>query len=734
MKKLFLISLFTLATNALFAQDFNFDEVTYSQEKTIFKLLAPKNMKRVILTVYDKDIALRIHKDSNGYEAVYTDSSDKSYKMKLGKDGIWKVEVMGDLKGKYYTFNIADHTRWGMGCIPLLLPYQTFYGETPGVFAKAVGVNGKCGVIIDMKETNPKGWEQDKRPVVKSPADLVIYEMHHRDFSIDASSGLKNKGKFLALTEPKAINHLKELGVNAIHILPSYDFGSIDETSIDKDLYKQYANKNLPEAVFPPEPNFSPQYNWGYDPVNYNVPEGSYSTNPYDPTCRIREFKQMVQALHKAGIRVILDVVYNHTYDIVHSNFQKTYPDYYYRKTEKGKHPAGSVKNMSMGVCYPNEDCGVYSNGSGCGNETASEQPMMRRFMLESVKYWINEYHIDGFRFDLMGVHDIETMNLIRDEVNKIDPTIFIYGEGWSAGQCAYPLEKLAVKAHVNQLHGIAAFSDEIRDALRGPFSDDTKGAFLAGIPGEEESIKFGIAGAIAHPQVDMSKVNYSKEPWANEPTQMISYVSCHDDMCLVDRLKASVAPLRSEGLGEAELIRLDLLAQTAVFTSQGVPFMLSGEEMLRDKKGVHNSFESPDSVNHLDWQNLQRYPQVFDYYKNLIALRKNHPAFRLGKADLVRKHLTFFGVPSSKEEGSGVVVNNTPCLVGFILKDHAGGDAWKDIIVILNANREPQTVTIPEGKYMVVCCDGKIDESGLGEVHGDKVVVDPQSALIIHN
>ena len=687
---------------------FNFDEVTYTPEKTTFKLFAPKDMKYVIVTIYDKDIGpnVEINPDDGSDRVISSGDLEKSYKMKYGKDHVWKVVVKGDLKGKYYTFNVADHKRWGMGCIPVPLKYGTFYGETPGVFAKAVGVNGKCGVILDLKETNPEGWAQDKRPEVKSPADLVIYEMHHRDFSIDRSSGLKNKGKFLALTEPKAISHLKSLGVNAVHILPSYDFGSVDEMRLQNN-----------------------KYNWGYDPVNYNVPEGSYSTNPYDPTCRIREFKQMVQALHKAGIRVILDVVYNHTYDIVHSNFQRTFPDYYYRKTEQGEHPAGSVKKVVMGRKFFNEDCGTYSNGSGCGNETASERPMMRRFMLESVKYWISEYHIDGFRFDLMGVHDIETMNLIRDEVNKIDPTIFIYGEGWSAGQCAYPQEKLAVKAHVNQLHGIAAFSDEIRDALRGPFSDDTKGAFLAGIPGEEESLKFGIAGAIAHPQVDMKKVNYSKEPWANEPTQMISYVSCHDDMCLVDRLKASVAPLRSEGLGEAELIRLDLLAQTAVFTSQGVPFMLSGEEMLRDKKGVHNSFESPDSVNHLDWQNLQRYPQVFDYYKNLIALRKNHPAFRLGKADLVRKHLEFLS-PLPTGEGPGVGL----CLVGFCLKDHAGGDAWKDIIVILNANREPQTVTIPEGKYTVVCCDGKIDESGLGEVHGDKVVVDPQSALIIHN
>ncbi len=648
-------------------EGFCFDEMTYSPSETVFKLFAPT--------------------DAECYVKVGNDS----IAMTLA-DSIWTATMPGDQKGKEYVFVVNGQS-------------------SPGVFAKAVGVNGKCGVILDLKETNPEGWAQDKRPEVKSPADLVIYEMHHRDFSIDASSGLKNKGKFLALTEEKAINHLKSLGVNAIHILPSYDFGSVDETRLQDN-----------------------KYNWGYDPVNYNVPDGSYSTDPFDPQCRIREFKQMVQALHKAGIRVILDVVYNHTYDIEHSNFQKTFPDYYYRKEAPLSSPEGDTSAQNTIEAPSGAVGGAYSNGSGCGNETASERPMMRRFMLESVKYWINEYHIDGFRFDLMGVHDIETMNLIRDEVNKIDPTIFIYGEGWSAGQCAYPLEKLAVKAHVNQLHGIAAFSDEIRDALRGPFSDNTKGAFLAGIAGEEESLKFGIVGAIAHPQVDMTKVNYSKEPWANEPTQMISYVSCHDDMCLVDRLKASVAPLRLEGLGEAELIRLDLLAQTAVFTSQGVPFMLSGEEMLRDKKGVHNSFESPDSINHLDWQNLQRYPQVFDYYKNLIALRKNHPAFRLGKAELVRKHLTFFGVPSSEEEGSGVVANNTPCLVGFILKDHAGGDAWKDIIVILNANREPQTVTIPKGKYTVVCCDGKIDESGLGEVHGDKVVVDPQSALIIHN
>ena len=422
------------------------------------------------------------------------------------------------------------------------------------------------------------------------------------------------------------------------------------------------------------------------------MPEGGYSTDPYQPEVRIREFKQMVQALHKAGISVILDVVYNHTYDIEHSNFQRTYPDYFYRKTEDGQ----------------------YSNGSGCGNETASDKPMMRQFMLESVKYWIEEYHIDGFRFDLMGVHDIQTMNAIRQMVDNIDPTIFIYGEGWSAGTCAYPQEKLGMKANIPQMPEIAAFSDEIRDALRGPFSDDTKPGWLGGET-EEGSLRFGISGAISHPQVDMTKVNYSTKPWALEPTQMISYVSCHDDMCLVDRLKASIP-----GLSEEELIRLDLLAQTAVFTSQGVPFMLSGEELLRDKKGVHNSFESPDEINHLDWNNKTKYPQVFEYYKNLIQLRKNHPAFRLGNADLVRKHLEFIETPKGT--------------VAFRLKNYAGRDDWRDIIVILNANKTPAEVSIPEGHYTVVCCDGQINEQGLGTLKGDKAIADPQSALIIHN
>ena len=632
-----------MTTMVSHAQDFKFDEVNYTPQETTFKLFAPNDAKKV---------CLRLYKDGQ------TKKAQKTVKMVRTDNELWTATVKGDLKGCFYTFDMGR-------------------GECAGVFAKAVGVNGQRGAIIDWATTNPAGWERDVRPVIKSPVDLVIYEMHHRDFSI-ARDGAQYKGKFMALTEPWAIQHLTDLGVNAIHILPSYDYGSVDETRLNE-----------------------PQYNWGYDPVNYNVPEGGYSTNPYDPACRILEFKEMVQALHKAGIRVILDVVYNHTYDIDHSNFQRTYPDYYYRKNPDG----------------------TYSNGSGCGNETASDKPMMRRFMLESVKYWINEYHIDGFRFDLMGIHDIETMNQIRQAVDEIDPSIFIYGEGWSAGSCAIPGEQLGVKANVPKMPGIAAFSDEIRDALRGPFTDDTKPGWLGGAPDLTESLKFGIVGAIRHPQVDMSKVNYSKEPWALEPTQMISYVSCHDDMCLVDRLCASVLNAQRSALNAqqiAELIRLDQLAQTVVFTSQGVPFLLSGEELMRDKKGVHNSYESPDSINQFNWENKAKYPQLFGYYKNLIALRKHHPAFRLGSADLVRKHLEFLKAPKD--------------VVAFQLKNYAGRDDWRNIIVVLNASKAEQTVSVPQQKYTVVCRDGVINEQGLASFDANQVKVSPQTALIIHD
>ncbi|MGM9711847.1 MAG: type I pullulanase [Prevotella sp.] len=617
-----------------------FNEMTYTKEVSSFKLNAPSKAKSVKVNIYNEGV---------GGTAV------KTVKMKRTGNDTWTADIPGDLKGLFYTFQVQTGKK--------------AMQETPGVFAKAVAVNGRRAAIVDMGETNPEGWDNDRRPLTKSPVDLVIYEMHHRDFSISPTSGLKNKGKFLALTEPKAVYYLKNLGVNAVHLLPSFDYASVDESKPDV-----------------------PQYNWGYDPLNYNVPEGSYSTDASCPVARIREFKQMVQALHKAGIRVILDVVYNHTFNIEESNFNLTYPGYYFRTTADGK----------------------ISDGSGCGNETASEKPLMRQFMIESVLYWAKEYHIDGFRFDLMGIHDIETMNLIRKALDEVDPNIYMYGEGWSAGTCAYPVEKLAMKANTRQLDRIGAFCDDMRDAIRGPFNDDHKAAFLGAIPGNEESIRFGIAGCIDHPQIDMSKVNYSKAPWANSPAQMISYISCHDDMCVVDRLKASIP-----GITTDELIRLDLLGQTMVFTSQGVPFIYAGEEVLRDKKGVHNSFKSPDYINAIDWTNKDRYQQVFDYYRGLMELRRNHPAFRMADASMVRQHLEF--IPTSD------------CTICFRLKDNANGDSWQDIIVILNASKKAQKVAIPEGCWTSVCEGGIINLAGIAEYKGKEINVAPQEAIIIH-
>lgn len=612
-----------------------YNEMTYTPKATTFNLVAQKA----------QSVQLNLYTEGVGGKAI------KSVAMQKKQDGSWEAVVKGDLKGKFYTFNVTQDGKQ--------------LGETPGLFAKAVGVNGKRGAVIDLATTNPEGWEKDKA-LGYAPTDIIVYESHNRDFSVSRKEA-RYPGKFMALTEPWAIEHLKNLGITAIHLLPSFDYASVDEEHLER-----------------------PQFNWGYDPLNYNVPEGSYATDPFKPEVRVSEFKQMVKALHDAGIAVILDVVYNHTMDIEHSNFQRTNPDAFFRKNSDG----------------------TYSNGSACGNETASDQPLMRQYMIESFNYWAKEYHLDGFRVDLMGIHDIETMNLIRQSLPK---DVFIYGEGWSGGTCAYPIEKLAMKANTYQMPGIAAFCDEMRDALRGPFSNDHESAFLAAKPGNVESIKAGIVGCIEHPQVDYAKVNYSNAPWALQPTQMMAYVSCHDDMCLVDRLKTSIP-----GITLDELIRLDFLAQTAVFTSQGVPFMLSGEEMLRDKKGVHNSFNSPDSINQLPWENLEKYPQVMAYYKGLIALRKAHPAFRLGNADLVRKHLEFLPV------GEG--------LVAFRLKDHAGGDAWQDIYVVLNANKYAALVDVPQASYTSVVANGKVNLNGIRTTITSRLEVPAQSALIVHN
>lgn len=624
-------------------------EMVYTPGETEFTLWSP-TAEEVRLMLYDAGDG------GHAYETV---------KMKPGENGTWIASVKKDLLGKFYAFNVKINDKW--------------QGDTPGINARAVGVNGKRAAIIDWQATNPEGWDNDRRPTLHSPADMIIYEMHHRDFSVDSTSGVKNRGKYLALTEhgttnpdklATGIDHLKELGITHVHLLPSYDYASIDETKLNEN-----------------------HYNWGYDPLNYNVPDGSYATDPYQPATRVREFKQMVWSLHQSGIRVIMDVVYNHTFNTAESNFELTVPGYFYRQKEDGS----------------------LANGSGCGNETASERPMMRKFMIESVLYWMKEYHIDGFRFDLMGVHDIETMNEIRKAVSEVDPSVCIYGEGWAAEAPQYPADSLAMKANIAQMPGVAVFSDELRDGLCGSVWEKKNGGFLAGVPGGEMSVKFGIVGAIEHPQVRYDSVNYSKEAWAAQPTQMISYVSCHDGLCLVDRLKASMP-----GMTPEQLVRLDKLAQTVVFTSQGIPFIYAGEEVMRDKQGVDNSYNSSDAVNAIDWRRKTTNADVFTYYKRLIDLRKSHPAFRMGDAEMVRKHLEFLPVDGKN-------------LIAFRLKDHANGDRWGEIIVAFNSRNALARLAVPVGKYTVVCKDGVIDTRGLGTQSGAEVIIPAQSALIMY-
>ena len=622
-------------------------EMDYSPMETRFSLWSPM-AEEVVVSIYE-----------SGHEGV----AYLSVPMRKEEDGTWKVSIKKFLHGQFYTFNVKVDGKW--------------LGDTPGIMAKAVGVNGKRAAILDLQTTHPEGWEADVRPPLKSFAEIVIYEMHHRDFSMDRASGITNRGKYLALTEADTrsllgektgMDHLTELGVTHVHLLPSYDFASVDESN--------------------------PTYNWGYDPLNYHVPEGSYSTNPYHPAIRILEFKQMVQSLHQAGIRVVMDVTYNHTYDILNCNFEKTVPGYFYRLTQEGN----------------------YANASGCGNETASERPMMRKFMIESVLHWVNEYHIDGFRFDLMGIHDIETMNAIRAELDKIDPTIFMYGEGWAADSPRLPYEFLAMKANAHKMPGIAVFSDEMRDGIRGPWDDDGEGAFLIGKPGNEMSIMYGLVGCIPHPQIINRFVNHSQKAWAAQPTQMISYVSCHDDMCLADRIKHTL-PKRAT---LKERIALHKLAETFVLTSQGVPFIFAGDEVMRDKKGVNNSYNCSDEINTINWKQKTTFREVFDYIKDLIAMRKTHPAFRMGDADRIRKHMKFLQVDGSN-------------LIAFILKDHANGDAWNNIVVAFNSRKVSAKISVPKGNYTIVCKDGKINPKGMGRVNGAEVVVPAQSALIMH-
>ena len=625
-------------------------ELTYTPQDSRFRVWAP-TASDVKLLLYDNG------SDGGAYQ---------THDMKRSEKGTWTLKIEENLRGKFYTFQIKIKEKW--------------LEETPGMWVKATGVNGKRAAIIDFNETNPVGWENDARPPLQNFTDISLYELHVRDFSIASNSGIKNKGKFLAFTEhgtknktgeSTGIDHLKELGITHVHLLPVFDFASVDETKLNEN-----------------------KYNWGYDPVNYNVPEGSYSTNPYNPVTRIKEFKEMVQSLHQSGIRVIMDVVYNHTSAGKNSHLNLLAPDYFYRM---------------------NADS-TWSNASGCGNETASERAMMRKFMIESVVYWVTEYHVDGFRFDLMGIHDIVTMNEIRAALDKIDPSLFMYGEGWTAGNSPLAEEKRAVKKNAKQLENIAVFSDDIRDALKGSWMHAQIPGFVSGRDSLEESVKFGIVGGTQHDSIDYSKLIYSKEPYVNNPAQTINYVSCHDDMCLVDKLKYS----KPENATDEELVRFNKLAQTIVFTSQGIPFLYAGEELYRNKKVIHNTYQSPDSVNRIDWNAKAAQADVFNYYKGLISLRKGHSAFRMPTQELVQQHLKFINT-------------GMPNVVAYMLTNHVNDEIWKDILVIFNGNRKSAVVNIPEGEWELVCHDGQINLSGISVVDNTSFVIPPSSASIMY-
>lgn len=626
-------------------------ELVYTPEQSVFTLWAP-SADRVRLNLYASgeggDPEEQVEMEKAGY-------------------GTWRIHIDRDLKGSFYTFQIEKNGKW--------------LNETPGIWAKAVGINGNRAAVIDWNETNPEGWESDRSPELKMYSDIILYELHHRDFSIAPDSGIENKGKFLALTETgtktpegeaTGLDHLKELGVTHIHILPSFDFATVDETKLDEN-----------------------HYNWGYDPKNYNVPDGSYSTDPANPVVRIREFKEMVKSLHQNGFRIVLDVVYNHTASTDHSNFDLTVPGYFYRQNAGGS----------------------YSNASGCGNETASEREMVRHYIIESVKFWAREYHIDGFRFDLMGIHDIETMNHLRSELLEIDPTIFVYGEGWVAADSPLPFEQRAVKENVGQMEGIGVFNDEFRDGLKGSTFDEQEPGYASGnINGHFEPVKYGIVGGTDHPQVDYGGLLYCNAPYAGAPSQMINFVSCHDGYTLVDKLKLSVQGDHAAD----ELIPIDKLVHTVLLTAQGIPFIRSGEEIMQDKQGEPNSYKSPDSINRIDWSLKAKNREVFDFIRGLIALRKAHPAFRIPTVEGLQQWLRFMDTGDS-----GVIA--------YTLGEYANNDEWKEILVAYNGNRHEVEIGIPEGEWNVVCRNGQIDPEGKDRLPGGSVKIAASSALILY-
>jgi pullulanase len=593
-------------------------------------------------------------------------------------NGVWSAHVRGRLKNVYYLYRVTRN-----GLVRLAVdPY-----------AKAVGVNGERAMVIDLAETDPPGFREHPVPALAAPVDAVIYELHIRDLSMHPHSGIQHRGKFLGLTEggtknarglSTGLDHIRELGVTHVHLLPSFDFKTVDESKVD--------------AADP-----GVQFNWGYDPQNYNVPEGSYSTTPRDGTLRVREFKAMVQALHAAGLRVVMDVVYNHVYSAEDFCFNALAPGYFFRTRGDGS----------------------YADGSACGNETASERPMVRKFILESVLYWAREYRIDGFRFDLMGLHDIDTMNLIRRELDKIDPSIILYGEGWVADDSPLPVERRAVKANAPRLdEGIACFSDDIRDGIKGSVFISEQGGFINSgeaksvPPGAcDQDVKFGIAGSVEHPGVDITRVHYSGIFWAKAPGRTVNYVSAHDNLTLWDKLEAS-AP----GVSPEELVRMNRLAAAIVLTSQGIPFFQAGEEMARTKGGDENSFQSPDSVNMLDWDRKSQFADLVEYYRGLILLRKTYPAFRLRTAAHIRERLCF--LPTE------------PGVIAYTLTGDPGapgeGGKYRLFMLAFNGRAGERELSVPAGDWDILVNGTSAGIKPLAGFRGGPVRIPGKTALVL--
>lgn len=558
----------------------------YSKEKTVFKVWTP----------YANSVSVLL------YRTCRDEKPFRRMPMKKSARGVWEKTANGDLDGVYYTYEIVKDD------VPV---------ETIDLYARSAGVNGIMGMVIDTKKLNPAGWGRYDLPWVKNYTDAVIYELHVRDFSIDKSGNFCYKGRFLAFVEKGLINasgdkigidHLKEMGITHVQLQPCFDFQTIDESEVHK-----------------------PQFNWGYDPLNYNLPEGSYSTNPFDGHARVAEFKRLVHALHSAGIRVVMDVVYNHTYATADSPFNKTFPKYYYR------------------LCGENNE--YFSNGSGCGNEIATERKMVRKFIIDSLCYWAKEYLIDGFRFDLMGLYDIETLNIAEQKLHEINPDIILYGEGWTGGGSSLPDGMRAMKLNARHTPRYGFFSDDFRDTVKGNNFENSDRGYVNGATGNEEYVKEVMCGRIPHPQLP----NLDRFSWAVSASQTVNYVEVHDNLTLWDKLSYT-NPTESVDVRK----QMDKMAAAMVFLAQGIPLIQAGQEFLRSKPlpgGAfdHNSYASPDIVNSIKWDRKSEFIDVCRYYRGLIAFRKAHSALRMSSVEDIGRNLRFFDKLPQRIVGFGL-------------------------------------------------------------------------------